>query len=80
MLEWCSISVSRTRSPRLRLARPQLYATRLIASLALRVQITSFGQHAPMKLDTFARAPSYWAVASSLNVWTPRWTLALVFS
>ncbi len=68
MLEWCSISVSRTRSPRLRLARPQLYASRFIASLALRVQMISLGQQEPTKLATFARAASYWAVASSLSV------------
>jgi hypothetical protein len=56
----------------LELARPQLNATRLIASVALRVQITSFGQHAPMKAVRLWRArPHTAAVASSLSVCTP---------
>jgi hypothetical protein len=39
MFEWCSISVISTASPGLRLVRAQEYATRLIASVTLRVKI-----------------------------------------
>ncbi len=36
-------------------------------SVALRVQMISFGQQAPMNFETRARAFSYIAVASSLS-------------
>ena len=39
--EWCSSSVITTTSPGPRLSSPQAYATRLIASVALRVKTTS---------------------------------------
>ena len=57
MFEWCSISVSRIRSPSPTLARPHELATRLIASVALRVKTTSRGE-APMWVATVSRAPS----------------------
>ena len=41
MLAWCSMSVSSTTSPRPRFARPHVAATRLIASVAFLVKITS---------------------------------------
>jgi len=43
MFEWCSISVSTTRSPRATLSRPHVYATRLIAAVAFAVKIVSSG-------------------------------------
>ena len=39
--EWCSISVTTIRSPGERFARPQEYATRLSASVALRTKTIS---------------------------------------
>ena len=56
--EWCSISVSRMRSPAPTLATPQVRATRLIASVALRTKITSRRLAAPRWSATVARAPS----------------------
>ena len=57
MLEWCSISVTTTRSPAPTLAEPHEYATRLIASVALRVKTVSPGAE-PANAATFSRAPS----------------------
>ena len=62
---WCSISVRTMTSPRPMFRRPQEYATRLIASVALRVQTMVCGSGAPISRATFARAPSYAAVARS---------------
>ena len=56
-LEWCSISVITIRSPGPTFAAPQLYATRLIASVALRVKIVSPGVE-PANAATLARAVS----------------------
>ena len=56
-LEWCSISVTTIRSPARTFAPPHEYATRLIASVALRVNTVSPGTD-PAKAATFARAPS----------------------
>ena len=55
---WCSISVERIRSPAATFVRPQLRATRLIASVALRTKTTSRGLGAPMNRATAARAAS----------------------
>ena len=57
MLEWCSIWVMSTRSSAPRLARPHAPATRLIASVALRVNTVSPGVE-PMNAATLSRAPS----------------------
>lgn len=43
-LEWCSATDRMTSSPSRRLAAPQVLATRLMASVALRVYTTSYGQ------------------------------------
>ena len=75
MLEWCSISVRTMRSPAPTLASPQARATRLIASVALRTNMTSRRSAAPMWSATVARAPSKASVASADSVWEPRWTL-----
>ena len=55
---WCSSSVITTTSPGPRFSRPQAYATRLSASVALRVKITSRLDGALMYARTFSRAPS----------------------
>ena len=49
---WCSISVSTIASPRSMFRRPHAYATRLIASVALRVQTISCGSGALMNRAT----------------------------
>ena len=77
MLEWCSISVITISSPGRRNFRPQAAATRLIASVVLRVNTISAARGALMKAATLARTSSYRAVASSASVWMPRWMLAL---
>ena len=56
--EWCSSSVITTTSPGPRLSIPQAYATRLIASVALRVKTTSRAAGAFRRPRTFSRAPS----------------------
>mmetsp|Transcript_625 Transcript_625/g.1546 ORF Transcript_625/g.1546 Transcript_625/m.1546 type:complete len:286 (-) Transcript_625:1509-2366(-) len=66
-------------SPGCRLA-PQVLATRLMASLALRVYTTSRSLAALMRPAILARAPSYSAVAVAASVCTPRCTLALYCS
>ena len=76
-LLWCSITVSKISSPGLRLASPQLRATRLMASLALRVNTISRGLAAPMKAAALPLAASKPSVARALNWWAPRCTLAL---
>jgi len=68
MLAWCSISVSTTTSPDPRFAAPHVRATRLIASVALRVNTSSCGSAAPMKRAVRARPASNAAVASSASV------------
>ena len=55
---WCSSSVITTTSPGPRFSRPQAYATRFSASVALRVKITSRLDGALMYARTFSRAPS----------------------
>ena len=57
MLEWCSICVSTTRSSAPTFARPHALATRLMASVALRVKIVSPGVEF-VKPATFSRAAS----------------------
>jgi hypothetical protein len=74
-LEWCSISVTRTRSPARRLAAPHEYATRFSASVALRVKIVS-REPQPSHAATRSRADSNASVASAASGYTPRWTLA----
>ena len=56
--EWCSSSVITTTSPGPRLSCPQAYATRLIASVALRVKTISRAAGALRNARTFSRAPS----------------------
>ena len=59
MLAWCSISVSRMRSPALRLVRPHVWATRLIDSVVFLVKtISCAGSGAPMKRPTTTRVCS----------------------
>ena len=55
--EWCSISVMTSRSPARTLAAPHAYATRLIASVALRVKMVPSGVE-PGEGGDLARAPS----------------------
>ncbi len=68
MFAWCSRCVSRIASPAPRFVRPQLCATRLIDSVALRVNTISPSEAAPMKLRTLPRASSMRRVASSAMV------------
>ena len=63
MFEWCSISVMSTSSPGPTLSRPQAYATRLIASVALRVKIEQVGSQLT-NAAIRSRAPSNCSVAS----------------
>ena len=65
MLAWCSMWVSSTASPSRRLVRPQLWATRFTASVALRQKMISRGEAAPMKCCSLARASSMACVAMS---------------
>ena len=55
---WCSSSVTTTASPGPRFSRPHAYATRLSASVALRVKITSRSDGALTNAATVRRAPS----------------------
>ena len=57
MLEWCSISVTSTRSPGRRVRTPHAHATRLIASLAFLVRITP-SRGAPTSRATASRPAS----------------------
>jgi hypothetical protein len=57
-LAWCSMCVSTTASPALRFERAQAWATRFMASVVLRVKMTSRGDGAPMKRAALARASS----------------------
>ena len=52
MLEWCSATDTMISSPGTRVVAPQVCATRLIASLALRVYTISSGREALMKRAT----------------------------
>mmetsp|Transcript_64652 Transcript_64652/g.192632 ORF Transcript_64652/g.192632 Transcript_64652/m.192632 type:complete len:251 (-) Transcript_64652:621-1373(-) len=74
--EWCSISVSTTRSPGPKFEMPQLPATKLMASVAPLVKTTSLADRAPMRRATLSRAASNASVARSAKAWAPRWTLA----
>ena len=56
MLEWCSMIESTISSPARRRSRPNVYATRLIASVALRVKTISSVRAALMNARTFSRA------------------------
>ena len=58
------------------LPRPQLCATRLMASVVPRVKMISRVEAAFRKRRTRSRAPSKASVASWLSVCTPRCTLA----
>ncbi len=66
MLEWCSISVTRIRSPGRRLRTPHAQATRLIASLAFFVRITP-SRGAPTSRATASRPASKRFVASAAS-------------
>ena len=57
MFEWCSISVSRMRSPSPTLARPQAWATRFKDPVTLRVKMTS-RDSTPRWRAIVSRAPS----------------------
>ena len=65
-----------TSSPADRFAPPQLCATRLMPSVALRVNTISWRWAALKNAATSTRAPSNAAVARSDSRCTPRWTLA----
>ena len=80
MFEWCSRPVRRTSSPSFRTELAKPAATRLIASVVPRVKTTSRGARAPRNRATFARAPSYSAVAFSDRKCVPRWMFAFVSS
>mmetsp|Transcript_10510 Transcript_10510/g.38112 ORF Transcript_10510/g.38112 Transcript_10510/m.38112 type:complete len:204 (+) Transcript_10510:515-1126(+) len=67
MLLWCSSSEMITSSPGFKLATPHVYATKLIASDALRVKTISRSVSAPMKSATLTRASSYASVALPLR-------------
>ncbi len=58
MLEWCSISVVTMVSALPMFLRPHAYATRLMASVALRTMMISRGSDAPMNAAILVRAPS----------------------
>ncbi len=72
MFEWCSISVSTIRSPAPTFSRPHVYATRLIAAVALAVKIVSSGVEESQSAIRL-RAPSNRSVASTASGYTPRW-------
>mmetsp|Transcript_11240 Transcript_11240/g.23463 ORF Transcript_11240/g.23463 Transcript_11240/m.23463 type:complete len:206 (-) Transcript_11240:497-1114(-) len=72
MLLWCSMTDSITSSPSLRFWAPHVFATRLIASEALRVYTTSRQLAALMNLATFCREFSYASVDLALKACTPR--------
>ena len=57
MFAWCSISVMRISSPLARVLVAQVFATRLTASVALRVKITSLEPSACMKSAIRLLAP-----------------------
>ena len=76
-LLWCSISVTTISSPGPTLPRGHEWATRLMASVALRVQMISSGDSALMKRATLARASSNRSVASMLRACTPLCTFEL---
>mmetsp|Transcript_8519 Transcript_8519/g.30724 ORF Transcript_8519/g.30724 Transcript_8519/m.30724 type:complete len:208 (+) Transcript_8519:570-1193(+) len=80
MLLWCSATVSTTSSPSPRLSRPQVYATKLMASLAFLVNTTSRLEPAPTKAATLSLACSYRSVALALSACTPRCTFELYSS
>mmetsp|Transcript_72494 Transcript_72494/g.221986 ORF Transcript_72494/g.221986 Transcript_72494/m.221986 type:complete len:223 (+) Transcript_72494:442-1110(+) len=75
--EWCSMTVSKISSPGPTFARAHVRATRLIASVALRVKTISHGSAAFTNFATRARAPSNASVARIDIVCMPRWTLLL---
>src|SRR5664279_5078809 len=56
MLEWCSMIESTISSPGWMRSRPKVAATRLTASVALRVKMISSGRPALRKARTLARA------------------------
>ncbi len=58
MLEWCSMMETTFSSPGWMSSRANVYATRLIASVALRVKTISSGRFAFRNARTFSRAPS----------------------
>ena len=63
-------------SPSLQIGAAQVYATRLIASVALRTNTTSSDCGALTNFATLRRAASNAAVDSSAIVYTPRWMFA----
>ena len=66
-LLWCSSTETTTSSPGRKLATPQLYATRLIASDAFRVKTISRSVRALTSLATLTLAASYASVALPLR-------------
>ena len=66
MFEWCSICVRAITSPSPTLPRPHDHATRLIASVALRVKIVSPAVE-PVNAAMRVRAPSNISVASAAS-------------
>jgi hypothetical protein len=57
--------------------RANVWATRLIPSVELRVKTIELASGAFRNRATFTRASSYWRVARSDRTCTPRWMLAL---
>ena len=76
MLEWCSMIESTISSPSPITVPPNDAATRLIASVALRVKMISSTCAALMKRRAISRASSYFSVAAFDRKCRPRWTLA----
>ncbi|MNC65669.1 hypothetical protein D3C75_1159850 [compost metagenome] len=76
-MAWCSRVLRTISSPTLSSLMPQLWATRLIASVVPRVQITSWLRGALIKRATVSRAASKARVARPLRAWAARCTLAL---
>ena len=78
--EWCSMMVMHTSSPGSSTAGAKACATRLSASLALRVNTISRGSAAPMKRAIWARAASMDSVASTDRRYRPRRAFAFMSS
>ena len=63
IFEWCSATDKITSSPGCSVLNPHVFATKLIASVAPRVNTISSGVDALIKLANFCRASSYADVA-----------------
>ena len=73
MLAWCSSQLMTISSPAPTWRRPQLWATRLMASVVPRANTMFFDDGAFRKRRTVSRAPSYASVARAASVCAARW-------